>query len=103
MQVSAQYNLPNVELRSTSFSDEIKRKGLVIVKSIQSDSDSAVATSEMSEFLRKRVFFDAVFAENDNLALGVIKALKAHRRDRLEVMMSSSLILCILCCSRSAS
>ena len=78
VQVGAQKNLPNVELRTMSFVDEIREKGLVIVKRIQGDSDSAVAASVMSAFLREKVSFDAVFAENDYMALGVIEALKAE-------------------------
>ena len=87
VQVGAQKNLPNAELRNMSFGDEIREKGLVIVKRIQGDSDSAVATSEMSKFLRENVYFDAVFAENDYMALGVIQALKAERYSPLPVVV----------------
>jgi ribose transport system substrate-binding protein len=87
VQVVAHHNLSNVEIRSSSFAEEISKKGLVIVKRIQGDSNSAVATSEMLEFLRQRVSFDAIFAENDNLALGVIKALKAENYSPLPVVV----------------
>ncbi len=68
--------LPNVILRRRSFLGEAERRGLQIIKTIQADSSRQQACAGMNGFLSEQKSFDAVFAENDAMALGVIEALE---------------------------
>jgi len=76
VQIKAQQDLQNVMLRSTSFEQELTRRGLQVVERIQADSDRGIAFEKTAAFLRKNKPFDAVFAENDHMALGAVRALK---------------------------
>ena len=76
VQVKAQPDLQNVMLRSTSFEQEVTRRGLKIVERIQADSSRSIAFEKTVRFLRQNKPFDAIFAENDHMILGAVKALK---------------------------
>ena len=76
VQIKAEQDLQNVMLRSTSFEQEATRRGLQIVERIQADSQRSLAFEKTAKFLRNNRVFDAIFAENDNMALGAVKALK---------------------------
>ena len=79
VQIRAEQDLQNVMLRSTSFEQEVTRRGLKIVERIQADSQLNVAFEKTTRFLRESKPFDAIFAENDNMALGAVKALNEAR------------------------
>ena len=76
VQIKAEQGLQNVMLRSTSFEQEVTRRGLKVVERIQADSQRKVAFEKTTRFLRDNKPFDAIFAENDHMALGAVKALK---------------------------
>ena len=80
VQIKAQPGLQNVMLRSTSFEQEVTRRGLQIVERIQADSQRSVALNKMAKFLQEDRPFDAIFAENDHMALGAVSAMKEARR-----------------------
>jgi ribose transport system substrate-binding protein len=71
----AESGLENVRLRRSSFLNEIDRCGLKIVKQIQADSSRRKARDGMLAFLTEAVAFDAIFGENDAMALGASDAL----------------------------
>jgi ribose transport system substrate-binding protein len=79
VRIRAEDRLESVSLRTSSFMDEVQRNGLVISHDLVANSNRNKAFSEMQYFLRKREPFDAVFAENDTMALGALDALK-HRQ-----------------------
>ena len=79
VQIRAEQDLQNVMLRSTSFEQEVTRRGLKIVERIQADSQRNLAFEKTTRVLRENKPFDAIFAENDNMALGAVKALKEAR------------------------
>jgi ribose transport system substrate-binding protein len=74
--IKAEEHLQNVQLRSSSFVGEAARRGLKIVDTIQADSSREIARSRMAELLAKGARFDALFAENDNMAIGAIAAIE---------------------------
>ena len=76
VQIRAEQDLQNVMLRSTSFEQEATRRGLRIVERIQADSQRGAAFEKTARFLRENKPFDAIFAENDNMALGAVRALQ---------------------------
>jgi ribose transport system substrate-binding protein len=53
---------------------------LQIVERIQADSQRGIALSKTARFLQENRPFDAIFAENDHMALGAVSALKEQRR-----------------------
>ncbi len=75
--IKAEEGLHNVNMRSTSFLAEATRRGLQVVKALQANSSSDIAFAKMRDFLGEHKPFDAVFAENDAMALGGIRALSA--------------------------
>lgn len=77
--IKAEAHLQNVRLRSSAFVAEIAKRGLTIVGEIQADSSREVARSKVAELLKKGTRFDAVFAENDNMAIGAVAAIEAAR------------------------
>ena len=77
----------SVGLRTFSFMDEIKRSGLVISHDLVGSSNRHKAFNEMQNFLRKRESFDAVFAENDVMALGALDALKHKQQSPWPLVM----------------
>jgi ABC-type sugar transport system substrate-binding protein len=79
VQIRAEQHLPNVVLRGESFADEIKRRGLLVVEQILADSNRSVAFAKTSKLLQDKTRFDAIFAENDNMALGAVTAVKEAR------------------------
>jgi ABC-type sugar transport system substrate-binding protein len=76
LHIKAEQDLQNVMLRSTSFDQEVKRRGLQITERIQADSQRNLSYEKTLSFLREKKPFDAIFAENDNMALGAVRALK---------------------------
>jgi ribose transport system substrate-binding protein len=74
--IQAEEGLENVVLRRNSFTNEINRRGLRVVKQLKADSSRLKAREQMKVFLSEGTGFDAVFAENDAMALGVTEALK---------------------------
>ena len=79
VQIRAEQDLQNVMLRSTSFEQEVTRRGLKIIERVQADSQRGIAFEKTRQFLRENKAFDAIFAENDNMALGAVKALQEAR------------------------
>jgi ribose transport system substrate-binding protein len=80
VQIKAEQGLQNVMLRSTSFEQEVTRRGLKIVEKIQADSQRNLAFEKTAKFLRENKPFDALFAENDHMALGAVRALKEAKQ-----------------------
>jgi ribose transport system substrate-binding protein len=80
VQIKAEQGLQNVMLRSTSFEQEVTRRGLKIVEKIQADSQRNLAFEKTAKFLRENKPFDAIFAENDHMALGAVRALTEARQ-----------------------
>lgn len=76
--LKAESDLENVNLRRTSFTNEIKRCGLKIVGQIQADSSRRKAREGMQYFLSGGTPFNAVFGENDAMALGAVDVLADH-------------------------
>ena len=79
VQIKAEQDLQNVMLRSTSFEQELIRRGLKIVERIQANSQRNIAFEKTARFLSENKPFDAIFAENDHMALGAVRALKETR------------------------
>lgn len=73
--LQAEEGLENVMLRRSSFTNEINRTGLKIVGQIQADSSRRKACEGMRAFLSEEAVFDAIFGENDAMALGAVDAL----------------------------
>ncbi|HEU4389811.1 MAG TPA: sugar ABC transporter substrate-binding protein [Blastocatellia bacterium] len=80
VQIRAEQHLPNVVLRGESFADEIGRRGLLIVEQLLAESNRSTALAKTAKLLESHIQFDAIFAENDNMALGAVAALKEARR-----------------------
>ena len=78
--IKCEEGLQNIMLRSSSFVEELKRRGLKIIKEIQANSSRESAYSQMTKYLIDHPSFDAIFAENDAMALGAIEALNAEKR-----------------------
>ena len=76
VRIRAEEGLESVNLRTSSFSDEVKRSGLKIVRDLVANSSRQKAFDAMRDFLRQDEPFEAVFGENDTMALGAIEALK---------------------------
>jgi ribose transport system substrate-binding protein len=79
VQIKAEPGLQNVMLRSTSFEQEVLRRGLQVIERIQADSQRGLAFNKMVRFLQEHRPFDAIFAENDHMVLGAVNALKEAR------------------------
>ncbi len=77
--LQAEAGLENVILRRRSFTNEIKRNKLKIVGQIQADSSRQKAHEEMHAFLSGGTAFNAIFGENDAMALGAVDALAEHK------------------------
>jgi ribose transport system substrate-binding protein len=77
--LQAESDLENVKLRRTSFTNGIERGGLKIVGQIQADSSRQKAREGMQAFLSSGITFNAVFGENDAMALGVMDVLADHK------------------------
>ena len=73
--IQAEQHLQNASMRRKSFINEVARWGLAIVMTIQAESSHQMAAEKMQAFLKKDIKFDAIFAENDAMALGAIDAL----------------------------
>jgi ribose transport system substrate-binding protein len=87
VRIRAEAGLENVSLRSSSFEDECKRRGLEIITELTAESSKQKSFTAMHRFLVQRQPFDAVFAENDAMALGAIDALKETRHSPWPVLV----------------
>jgi ribose transport system substrate-binding protein len=79
VRIRAEDGLESVSLRTSSFSDEAKRSGLQLVRDLVANSNRNQAYKVMLDFVRRGEGFDAVFAENDTMALGAVEALNYTR------------------------
>jgi ribose transport system substrate-binding protein len=74
--IQAESQMQNVVMRRTSFLNESQRRGLRIVKTLQADSGREKAHQAFKAFLSESPAFEAVFAENDAMALGAVDAMR---------------------------
>lgn len=74
--IKAPHGYENAALRRKSFINETRRQNNFIVKTIEGECDRRTSQSRMQEVLNEKLEFNAVFTENDVMALGVIDALK---------------------------
>jgi ribose transport system substrate-binding protein len=73
--IQAEQHLQNASMRRKSFINEIDRLGLQIVKTIEAESSQDLAYEKTMASLEEGLRFDGLFAENDAMALGAVKAL----------------------------
>jgi ribose transport system substrate-binding protein len=76
--IQAEGQMQNVLMRRTSFLNESKRRGLKIVRTLQADSSREKAHRALTAFLSEAPPFEAVFAENDTMALGAVDAMRGR-------------------------
>lgn len=71
--------------RGQGFNDAINGKDIEVVAKQTANFDRAQGLSVMENILQAQPEIDAVFAHNDEMALGAIEAIKAAKRDILVV------------------
>jgi ribose transport system substrate-binding protein len=74
--IKAPSGYENATLRRKSFISETARQNNRIVKTVDGGSDREMSRAQMKQFLNENIEFNAIFAENDVMALGAIDALK---------------------------
>ena len=74
--ISAPAGYENASLRRKSFKSETERQNNRIVKTIEGECDREISKNRMRQCLTEKTEFNAIFAENDVMALGAIDALK---------------------------
>lgn len=74
--VKAPKGYENAALRRKSFINETQRQHGEIIKVLEGACNRETSKFQMRQFLEEKVEFQAVFAENDVMALGVVDALK---------------------------
>lgn len=71
--------------RGQGFNDAIKGSGLEVVAKQTADFDRTKGLSVMENILQAQPEINAVFAHNDEMALGALEAIKASKRNILVV------------------
>lgn len=71
--------------RGQGFNESIDGTGITVVAKQTANFDRAQGLSVMENILQAQAEIDAVFAHNDEMALGAIEAIKAAKRDILVV------------------
>ncbi|MBN1782042.1 sugar ABC transporter substrate-binding protein [bacterium] len=79
--VKAPQGYENAALRRKSFINECKRLNLQIVKVIEGGCDRVTSRKMIEQLMDEKIRFQAVFAENDVMALGVVDAVKHRNPD----------------------
>jgi ribose transport system substrate-binding protein len=74
--VQAEADMQSAVMRRNSFTTTIKRHGLEIVAIVEGAGTRQVARAQMLDFLGKKPDFNAIYAENDVMALGAVDALQ---------------------------
>lgn len=74
--IKAPAGYENAALRRKSFKSETERQNNQIVKVIEGGCDREYSKNGMRQCLNENIEFNAIFAENDVMALGAIDALK---------------------------
>lgn len=74
--LQAQADMQSAVMRRNSFVTTIQRHGLKIVAIVEGAGTRQVARAQMLDFLRKKPEFNAIYAENDVMALGAVDALQ---------------------------
>jgi ABC-type sugar transport system substrate-binding protein len=74
--------------RAVGFADELKKQapGLTIVASLPGDWDSLKATNITNDTLQRTPDLVAIFAANDDMALGAVEAARSAGKDKLIVI-----------------
>ncbi|NPV53512.1 MAG: substrate-binding domain-containing protein [Firmicutes bacterium] len=72
------YKIP--KLRGDGFTEVMKKYGIKIVGRQPADSQRSLGMTVMQNMLQAHPDIDAVFAENDEMALGALEAIKAARK-----------------------
>ncbi|HEX2952531.1 MAG TPA: substrate-binding domain-containing protein [Bacillota bacterium] len=79
------YKIP--ALRGEGFTKIMKKKGIQIVAKQPADSQRSLGMTVMQNILQAHPDITAVFAENDEMALGAMEAIKAARKqDQIKVV-----------------
>ncbi|MDI3548567.1 MAG: ribose transport system substrate-binding protein [Halanaerobiales bacterium] len=79
------YKIP--ALRGEGFTQVMEEKGIKIVAKQPADSQRALGMTVMQNMLQAHPEIDAVFAENDEMALGAYEAIRAARlEDKIKVV-----------------
>lgn len=71
--------------RGQGFNDALKGSGIEVVAKQTANFDRAEGLTVMENILQAQSEIDAVFAHNDEMALGALEAIKASNRDILVV------------------
>jgi ribose transport system substrate-binding protein len=74
--IKAPSGYENATLRRKSFISETERQNNLIVKTVEGGCDREITKAQMRQCLNENIQFNAIFAENDVMALGAIDALK---------------------------
>ncbi|WP_455538759.1 ribose ABC transporter substrate-binding protein RbsB [Terrisporobacter sp.] len=72
--------------RGAGFEDEIKNSNLKIIAKQSADFDRTKGLSVMENIIQSKGNIDAVFAQNDEMALGALKALQDANMDNVLVV-----------------
>lgn len=72
--------------RGAGFDDEIKNSNLKIIAKQSADFDRTKGLSVMENIIQSKGNIDAVFAQNDEMALGALKALQDANMDNVLVV-----------------
>ena len=75
--IQCQLGARNARLRGQGFEEIMKQKGLTKAAEQPADSKRNLGMSVMEDILVKHGGIDAVFAENDEMALGALQAIEA--------------------------
>ncbi len=82
--IQCQLGAENAQLRGKGFEAAAKEKGLKVVATQPADSDRAKALTVMQNMLQAHPEIKGVFCQNDEMALGAVRACQtAHRDDIL--------------------
>jgi ribose transport system substrate-binding protein len=74
--------------RGYGFNDELKKfDNIKIIAREAANFDREQAKQVMSKLLRENVYFDAVFAHNDNMILGVADALSERKLSQNKILV----------------
>ena len=84
--IQCQLGARNAQLRGEGFEEIMKEKGIAIVAKQPADSRRDLGMSVMENILQKNPDVNAVFAQNDEMALGALRAIETSGKKGIVVV-----------------
>jgi ribose transport system substrate-binding protein len=84
--IQCQLGARNAQLRGEGFEEIMKEKGIAIVAKQPADSRRDLGMSVMENILQKNPDVNAVFAQNDEMALGALRAIETSGKKGILVV-----------------